>query len=106
MTTAEIRSSIGMALSTVREHKMRSLLTVLGVIIGTGAVIAVGSIITGVNGVITDITRSFGPDTIFAFQFNIGFRGNITAEEWKRKPLTWEQARAIAERCPTVAHDP
>jgi putative ABC transport system permease protein len=104
MTGAEIRSSIGMALSTVREHKMRSLLTVLGVIIGTGAVIAVGSIITGVDGVITEITRSFGPDTVMAFQFNIGFRGDITAEEWKRKPLTWEQGRAIAERCPSVAH--
>jgi putative ABC transport system permease protein len=104
MTTGEIRSAIGMALATVREHKMRSLLTVLGVIIGTGAVIAVGSIITGVNGVITDITRSFGPDTIFAFQFNIGFRGDISAEEWKRKPLTWENSRAVAERCPAVLH--
>jgi hypothetical protein len=89
MTTAEIRSSVGMALLTVREHKMRSLLTVLGVIIGTGAVIAVGSIITGVNGVITDIVRSFGPDTIMGFQFNIGFRGDVSAEEWKRKPLNW-----------------
>ncbi|HLJ47046.1 MAG TPA: ABC transporter permease [Bryobacteraceae bacterium] len=104
MTITEIQSSVRMALDTVREHKMRSLLTVLGVIIGTGTVIAVGSIITGVNGVITEVTRSFGPDTIFAFQFNIGFRGNITAEEWKRKPLTWEAARAIEERCPSVLH--
>jgi len=104
MTLAEIRSAVGMALSTVWGHKTRSLLTVLGVIIGTGAVIAVGSIVTGVNGVIGDMARSFGPDTIFAFKFNIGFRGNITAEEWKRKPLTWEQARVIAERCPEVLH--
>jgi putative ABC transport system permease protein len=104
MTTSEIRTSIAMALATVREHKMRSLLTVIGVVIGTGAVIAVGSIITGVNGVISDIARSFGPDTIFAFKFNIGFRGNITAEEWKRKPLTWEQAQALAERCPSIMH--
>ena len=104
MTLFEIRSAAQMALATVREHKMRSLLTVLGVIIGTGTVIAVGSIITGVNGVITDLTQSFGPDTIFAFQFNIGFRGTISAEEWKRKPLTWEQSREVAERCPSVAH--
>ena len=46
-----------MALATVREHKVRSVLTVLGVIIGTGTVIAVGSIITGVNGVITETTE-------------------------------------------------
>jgi len=104
MKVSTIRLSAGMALNTVREHKMRSLLTVLGVIIGTGTVIAVGSIITGVNGVITDATRSFGPDTIFAFQFNIGFRGNITSEEWRRKALTWEQAQALAERCPSILH--
>ena len=104
MKVFAIRSSVSMALDTVREHKMRSLLTVLGVIIGTGTVIAVGSIITGVNGVITEVTRSFGPDTIFAFQFNIGFRGDISSEEWKRKPLTWEQARGVAERCPAIQH--
>lgn len=104
MTLTQLKLSTGMALSTVREHKMRSLLTVLGVIIGTGTVIAVGSIITGVNGVITEVTRSFGPDTIFAFQFNIGFRGNITAEEWKRKPLTWDEARMMAERSPSILH--
>ena len=104
MTLAEITASVSMALATVREHKARSILTVLGVIIGTGTVIAVGSIITGVDGVITEVTRSFGPDTIFAFQFNFGFRGNITAEEWKRKTLTWEDAQALAERCPSILH--
>jgi len=104
MTALALQSAVGMALATVREHKTRSLLTVLGVIIGTGAVIAVGSIITGVNGAISGITQSFGPDTIFAFQFNIGFRGNITSEEWKRKPLTWEDSRTLAVRCPSILH--
>ncbi len=104
MTLTEFRSAAAMALSTVREHKGRSLLTVLGVIIGTGAVIAVGSIITGVNGAITDMTTSFGPETIFSFQFNLGFRGNINSEEFKRKKYTLELARALAERCPSVDH--
>ena len=104
MSAWEVLSAARMALATIREHKLRSLLTVLGVIIGTSAVIAVGSIITGVDSTITDIARSFGPDTAFAFKFNLGFRGNITGEELRRKPLTWENARAIAERCPSVAH--
>ena len=97
-------SAVGMALDTIRQHKMRSLLTVLGVIIGTGTVIAVGSIITGVDGAIANIMRSFGPDTAFVFKFNLGFRGNITREELLRKPLTWEDAEAIRERCPSVDH--
>jgi putative ABC transport system permease protein len=104
MSGLEILSAVRMALGTIREHKLRSLLTVLGVIIGTGTVIAVGSIITGVNGAITDITRSFGPNTAFVFKFNAGFRTSLTREERMRKPLTWENAQAIAERCPSVQH--
>jgi putative ABC transport system permease protein len=99
-----MRSAAGMALATIREHKMRSLLTILGVIIGTGCVIAVGSIITGVDGAITNITKSFGPETSFAYKFNLGLRGNITGDEMRRKPLTWENAVAIRERCPSVIH--
>jgi putative ABC transport system permease protein len=104
MSGSEIFSAGRMALGTIREHKLRSLLTVLGVIIGTGTVIAVGSIITGVDAAIANITRSFGPNTAFVFKFNAGFRGHMTRQEWKRKPLTWENARAIAERCPSVEH--
>jgi putative ABC transport system permease protein len=104
MTFIAVRSAAAMAFDTVRAHKMRSLLTVLGVIIGTGTVIAVGSIITGVDGVISGVTQSFGPDTIMAFQFNLGFRGNITSDEIKRKPLTWEDAQALVERGPSILH--
>jgi len=103
MTFSEIRSSAAMALATVLEHKTRSVLTVLGVIIGTGAVIAVGSIVTGVNDVMTDIIRSFGPETILSFQFKLMFHG-ATPEELKRKPFTWEQSQELAERCPSVDH--
>ena len=92
-----------MALATIREHKMRSFLTVLGVIIGTGTVIAVGSIITGLDRSITDIIRSFGPTTIIVFKFKIGFR-NVTREEFMRKPLTLDNARAIMERCPSCQY--
>ena len=104
MSGSEILSAISMALGTIREHKLRSLLTVLGVIIGTGTVIAVGSIITGVDAAIADVTRSFGPNTVFVFKFRFGFRANVTREELARKPLTWENGVAIAESCPSVAH--
>jgi putative ABC transport system permease protein len=92
-----------MALATIREHKTRSLLTVLGVIIGTGTVIAVGSIITGVDGAVVGLMRSMGPETGFVFKFNVGFRsGRISREEMARKPLTYEDALAIRERCPSI----
>jgi putative ABC transport system permease protein len=102
MSGSEIMSAIGMALGTIREHKMRSLLTVLGVIIGTGTVIAVSSIITGVDAAIANAVQAFGPETVFIYKFNIGFRGRITREEILRKPLTWEDSQAVKERCPAV----
>jgi putative ABC transport system permease protein len=102
MTIGSIGSGVALALTTVREHKMRSFLTVLGVIIGTGAVIGVGSIIAGLDGAITNILKSFGPNTIVVLRGS-GF-GGFTQEEQKRKMLTHDDALAIEERCPSVEH--
>src|SRR5215475_10506188 len=93
-------SVIGIALTTVRENKIRSLLTVLGVIIGTGTIIAVGSILAGFDTSVTGAIRSMGTSTIIVFKANPF--GNRTQEERTRKPLTYEQAEAILERCPAV----
>ena len=102
MTLGMLGSGVALALTTVREHKMRSFLTVLGVIIGTGAVIGVGSIIAGLDGAITNILKSFGPNTIVILRGSA--MGNWTPEELKRKPLTREDALAIEDRCPSVEH--
>jgi putative ABC transport system permease protein len=105
MTRATLFSGVGMALDTIRGHKMRAVLTVLGVIIGTGAVIGVGSILAGLDGAITNILKSFGPNTLVVFKFKIGVRtGDLTPEEMRRKPLSYENARAISDRCPGVQH--
>jgi putative ABC transport system permease protein len=102
MTWTGILAGAGLALNTVREHKMRSFLTVLGVIIGTGTIIGVGSIIAGLDGAITGVLTSMGSDSAIVFKFQPGFRGRLTPEELQRKPLTYADARAIAERCPDV----
>ncbi|MFB3827424.1 MAG: ABC transporter permease [Bryobacteraceae bacterium] len=102
MTLGALNAGVRLALATTREHKMRSFLTVLGVIIGTGAVIGVGSIIAGLDTAITNILRSFGPDTMIVLKGRS--MGHWTPEERRRKPLTREDAVAIAERCPSVLH--
>ncbi len=105
MTWGDAGAGARMALATVWEHKLRSFLTVLGVIIGTGTVIAVGSIITGLDSAVSNIFRSMGPTTILVFKFDIGPRfGHLSSEERLRKPLTLENARAVAERCPSVEY--
>jgi putative ABC transport system permease protein len=94
---------IKLALDTLRENKIRSFLTVLGVIIGTGTIIAVGSILAGLDGAVTGDIRSMGTNTAIVFKMQImGGFGGRTAEERNRKPLTYEDGLAVAERCPSV----
>ena len=103
MTLTAVFSGIGLALDTIREHKLRAFLTVLGVIIGTGTIIGVGSILTGFDGAVTGVLRSFGTNSLIVFKFKVGPRtGDLTPEERQRKPLTWENAQAIQARCPAV----
>src|SRR4051794_5867952 len=98
-------SGMRLALDSIRQSKLRALLTVLGVIIGTGTIIGVGSIISGLDTAITDVLRSFGPNTLIVFKFQGGPRfERLTPEEWKRKPLSFENAVAVQERCPSVEH--
>src|SRR5215467_4829183 len=102
MSIGSLFSGIRLAMDTVRAHKLRSFLTVLGVIIGTGAVIGVGSIIAGLDGAITNLLRSFGPNTIIVTKTTA--MGNATREERRRKPLTLEEARAVEERSTAIEH--
>ena len=98
-------SVIALALDTLRANKVRSFLTLLGVIIGTGAIIGVGSILAGLDNSVSGLIRSLGTNSILVFKFRLGPTfGGRTPEELLRKPLTYEDALAIAERCPSVEH--
>ncbi|MGB2591345.1 MAG: ABC transporter permease [Candidatus Acidiferrum sp.] len=93
-----------MALTTLRENKMRSFLTVLGVVIGITALLSVVAILVGVYNDVNAFLSDFGSDTIFVFKFDPGIHtsGRLTPEERSRKPLTLEDAEAIGELCPDV----
>ena len=92
-----------LAIDTIRSHKLRAFLTVLGVIIGTGTIIGVSAILTGFDASITGVLSSFGPNSIIVFKFPVGFRTqNLSPEERTRKNLTYENAMDIKERCLAV----
>ena len=98
-------SVISLALTELRENKLRSFLTVLGVIIGTGAIIGVGSILAGLDSSVAGLIRNVGSSTALVFKMRMGVAfGGRTQEEIMRKPLTYDDAVAIAERCPSVQH--
>ncbi len=87
-----------MALYTLRSHKMRSALTVLGVVIGVSVVIVIASLLTGVRQSIVGLVEEYGTDNIYVFHLKTGFGGPPSREELARKPLTVEDAEALKER--------
>ncbi|MBS1856182.1 MAG: ABC transporter permease [Acidobacteria bacterium] len=104
MTRLAFGNGLLLALQTIRSHKLRAFLTVLGVIIGTGTIIGVSAILTGFDAQITGVLRSFGPNSIIVFKFPVGFRvGNLSPEERTRKDLTYQNAHDLRERCKSVA---
>jgi len=98
----EVRENLLLALDTLRTHKFRALLTILGVLIGTTTVIAVASIFKGLDQQLVEVAEGFGTRTLFIFKFDPGKVGPLTREERMRKPLTYEQAMALKELCPSV----
>jgi putative ABC transport system permease protein len=100
MTWLAFTNGITLAVQTIRTHKLRAFLTVLGVIMGTGTIIGVSAILTGFDASITGVLRSFGPNSIIVFKFPVGFRvTNLSPEERTRKNLTYENALHIKEAC-------
>jgi putative ABC transport system permease protein len=94
---------IKMALETIRTHKVRSFLTVLGVVIGTMVAIVVASILLGVEKNVQDSLNEFGVDNLFVLKFEPGIRfGRLSPEERTRKPLTYEDGIAVKEELPAV----
>ena len=96
-----LRNNTMLALDTIREHKLRALLTMLGVIIGTGTIIGVGSILTGFDGAVTNVLRSFGPNSVIVSRTPAFRTSDLTPEERARKQLTHEDAAAIRNECAT-----
>ncbi len=103
MTKLALINGIVLAFQTIRSHKLRAFLTVLGVIIGTGTIIGVSAILTGFDASITSVLRSFGPNSIIVFKFGVGPRTqHLSPEERTRKNLTYQNAVDIRDRCKSV----
>ncbi|HEV2382865.1 MAG TPA: ABC transporter permease [Terriglobia bacterium] len=96
-----VRENLLLALDTLRTHKFRSFLTVLGVLMGTTTVILVASLIQGLNKQMADVAEGFGTRTIFIFKLP-PFTFNPTREERLRKPITYDDALALKAECPDL----
>jgi putative ABC transport system permease protein len=96
------KETLWMALDSVRAHKFRSFLTVLGIVIGVTTAIAIASILTGLRQNIVAIIEEYGTNNIYAFHLSTGPRVGEDRSERSRKPLTVADAAAIREQATAV----
>jgi len=104
MARGQTRESIKMALDTVRTNKLRSGLTILGIVIGVTTVITISSVITGLNYRVNDWVTSMGSNVFWVFHMPlIGVRP--TTEMLTRKKLNLEEVIALRSLPHVVAAD-
>jgi putative ABC transport system permease protein len=94
-----LKNNTLLALDTIREHKTRSALTMLGVIIGTGTIIGVGAILTGFDGAVTGVLKSFGPNSVIVSRTPAFQTSDLTAEQRARRQLTHDNASVLRDDC-------
>src|SRR5450755_3620972 len=91
------------AMDTLRAHKLRSALTVFGVVLGVSVIMLVSALLTGFDEQIQENIKQYGADTAFISKWTQGMHnGNGPLEERLRKPLTLEDGEALKESCPAV----
>ena len=100
----EIRENLRLALDTLLEHKLRSFLTMLGVVMGVGVLMLVAALLTGFNESVVETITSFGADTASVTRFSQAprFGDPRPQEERLRKPLTFEDSQALAACCASI----
>jgi putative ABC transport system permease protein len=104
MTGAEARENLLVALDTLRSHKVRSALTVLGIVIGVTSVISVASIIEGLNRYIQQKVESFGARTYFVSRIPVGPRfGRLPEKIRKRKYIQNTDSAFLRASCPSIS---
>ena len=94
---SEFGEIVHMATDTIRSNKLRSALTVLGIIIGVSVVIGVSSIGRGLDDNVRDLVASIGSNVIFVFHLDFFTFGRMTEEMRKRKELTYDDAMAMRD---------
>ncbi|UCD16759.1 MAG: ABC transporter permease [Candidatus Zixiibacteriota bacterium] len=104
MSIAELKDGILLALGSLASNKFRSGLTILGVLIGVWSVIAMTSLIKGLDNAVQQSITDLGSNILFVSRYSPDTDfDELTDEQRNRKPITRDEADAIARNCPAVA---
>ncbi len=96
MELGQAKETVTMAFDTLRENKLRSGLTILGIVIGVMTVIVISSVVNGLNENVSGLVESLGSNILFIFRFPV-FSGKPTTEMLTRKQMTYDDAIAMRD---------
>ena len=104
MMHARWLENLGVAIESLRIRKMRSMLTLLGVVIGVTSVISVAAIISGLNRFVQERVEKLGSRTYFVSRIQLGPQnfGRLPEKIRKRRYLEYSYSRELRERCPSL----
>src|SRR5262252_9000964 len=100
-----IAEAIRISLQSLWANKLRSTLTLLGVVIGVAAVIAVVTFVNGINGYVAERIFRLGADVFIVGKMSaVITNADQFIEGQKRKDLTMDDFRAVVEGCTDCTH--
>jgi putative ABC transport system permease protein len=103
-----INESFRTSIDAVIAHRLRSLLTILGIVIGITTVVVVSSVLSGIRTSVVSFFQQLGPDHLFVFKSTFGPdppEGSARAKERRRRPIKPEYADVIRRWCPVSVND-
>src|SRR5690242_4713616 len=102
MTRSELKENLLVALDTLRARKVRSALTILGIVIGVTSVISVAAIIQGLNGMVAEHVSRFGPRTMFVMRIPAASNPfqRLPEKIRLRRYLQLDDAQYLLDHCP------
>ncbi|HRJ87600.1 MAG: ABC transporter permease [Blastocatellia bacterium] len=96
VATSRLYENLKMAIDTLRSNKLRSFLTIIGVVVGVITVMLISSIISGIQLAVEQQVKAFGTRSIFVYKMDVGIRfGRPSREERMRPNLTLDDALAL-----------
>ena len=102
---ALVFEGVWVALRAMRSNKLRSALTILGVLIGVATVMTMASLIQGINNDITEQLEAAGPTTFYVvWWWNGGLQVGRPPAEIRQRPFIQKREADALERLPEIAY--